>query len=117
MSENNQTWDIVLYYKRKVADTPSEPSFNSIQTNNPYLTMDELLDLYSESKKNYQEELSKCNVEDIANKDTISSFIFFPHDDYFIENVKNFEKNSFFIEWSKHTKNIINDMIIKLTEA
>lgn len=41
----------------------------------------------------------------------ISDFIFVPEDENFLNNVKSFEKNIFFLEWSKVSKKIINEKL------
>lgn len=47
---------------------------------------------------------NRKNVENTI----ISDFIFIPEDENFIKNIKEFEKNIFFLDWSKASKNIIN---------
>lgn len=110
----NENWDIVLYYTRYICTPPIEPNFDDIKKSNPNLSINELLDIFSEHKSNYQKEL--LNYENNKIDGTSSSFVFFPLDDTFINNVKNFEKNSFFIDWNKRSKDIINETIINLNK-
>jgi hypothetical protein len=116
MSEVNETWDVVLYYKRKVVCTPTKPKFEEIKNDNPNLKMDDLLDIYSDANQKYQEEISKCDIDDINNKETVLDFIFFTDDENLLKNIKNFERKNFFAEWNKDTKKRINDIIIKLSK-
>lgn len=112
--EVNEKWDVVLYYTRKINVPPIEPIFEDVKKSNPNLTIDEMLDIFSELKLNYQKELSYYENNKIDG--TSSSFVFFPCDETFIDNVKNFEKNNFFIEWAKNSKELIKDTIIKLSK-
>ena len=113
MSGVNETWDVVLYYTRKVVCTPTEPKFEDIKNNNPNLKMDELLDIFSDAKQKYQEDISKC---DMNNKETVSDFVFFTNDENLIKNIKDFERKNFFVEWDKDTKKRINEIIVKTSK-
>lgn len=110
----NENWDVVLYYTRHICPPPIEPNFDDIKKSNPNLSINELLDIFSKHKSNYQKEL--LNYENNKIDGTSSSFVFFPLDYNFISNVKNFEKNSFFIDWNKSSKDIIKETIINLNK-
>ena len=112
--EINEELDIVLYYTRNLKVSPKEPNFNNIRQENPDFTIDQLLDIYSKLKSKYLEELDIFNSTNTGG--TITEFIFFPFNKTFIDNVKKFEKNDFFIEWSSNTKKLITETIIKLSK-
>lgn len=109
MSEYNVIFDIVLYFSRKEIIKPIEPSFNNIREENPELIMDELLDMYSELRKKYKEDL--IVYENTNSNEIVVDSTLFPEDETFEENVRKFEKNEFFIDWNEKTKLLINRII------
>lgn len=112
--EINEKWDVVLYYTRLANVPPTEPDFNTLRQENPDFTIDQLLDIFSKLKTKYLEDLEEYKSNDVGG--TINGFVFFPFDKTFINNVKNFEKNKFFVEWTKSTKKHITETIIKLSK-
>lgn len=96
--------DVVLYYTRKVF---VKPSFESIKNSNPELDTDKLLDIYSEALKKYQK--VENYIDD--SKNIISTFVLIPQNENFIENIQKFESNDVFIEWSKNSKELINEIL------
>ena len=112
MTENNSNFDIILYYTRTVAVKPIEPSFPLLKSTNPELSMDELLDIYSALKVKYNKKLSK--YEAVKNDSVVTAYTFITEDENFMENAKKFEKNDFFVEWSKDSEKLINQTIVNI---
>ena len=96
MIENTTNFDIILYYTRTVAVTPVEPSFALLRSTNAELSMDELLDIYSALKVKYKKKLTE--YEKMKKDSFIVSYTFITENEDFMENVKEFEKNDFFIK-------------------
>lgn len=111
--ELDESWDVVLYYIRTITTPPVEPKFEDVKQKYAYLNTDELLDVFSELKSHYQKEL--VEYEKIKVEGTIQKTVFFTYDKYFVNNVKNFEKNSFFVQWTDSSKEHIKETIIKLS--
>lgn len=111
MSQNNENFELVLYYTRRVVAKPLEPDFLQIQIDHPEFTTDEALDYFSGLKDKYKEELK--NWENIKDDSTIKCFIRFREDKKFIENIKKFEKNPFFVEWLENSKKLIDETFLK----
>jgi hypothetical protein len=112
MTEYTENFEIVLYYKRRAVVKPSEPNYNNLQISNPALDTDQLLDLYSDLKNKYKEDIKK--YEQSKNDSILEDHVRIPEDEHFIEKVKNFEKNRFFIEWEKTSKKLIDNTYLKL---
>lgn len=113
MTEYNEIFDVVLYFKRKIFAKPIEPVFGEIQKSNPNLDTDGVLDLYSELNRKYKDDLEK--YEKIENKDVIvTGCALIPEDCNFIKNYRSIEKDDFFVEWDKKSKKMIEETISKL---
>ena len=112
MTDYTENFEIVLYYKRKAVVKPSEPNYTELQIFNSDLDTDELLDLYSDLKNKYKEDMKK--YEKAKNDSILEDHVRIPEDEHFIEKVKNFEKNRFFIEWEKTSKKLIDNTYLKL---
>jgi hypothetical protein len=112
MTESTSNFDIILYYTRTVTVKPVEPSFSLLMSTNPELSMDELLDIYSALKAKYTKKLTE--YEAMKTDSLVSTYTFISEDENFMENVKNFEKNDFFVEWSKESERIINQAIVNI---
>lgn len=109
MTEETRKIDIVLYYTRNAMVKPSEPKFEDIQKIHPDLDINSLLDIFSNNLNNYKKNIIRFN--DYNDHNITSEFILITEDDNFIENVKKFEKNDFFIEWAKNSINVISETI------
>lgn len=107
-----ETFELVLYFNRRAVVKPSEPDFETIQKANSTLDMDGVLDIYSDLKNKYNEDMKK--YEKIRNDSIVSDYIRIPEDENFIETVKEFEKNNFFVEWQKGSKRLIDETFVKL---
>ena len=94
-------FEIVLYYNRLVF---VKPSFDHVKESNTELNTDDILDLYSDLLNKYKEN----------SKITVSSHIFILEDEDFISNVKEFEKNDFFVECENTSNKTIEEIIKKL---
>ena len=113
MTEYTEIFDIVLYFKRKVFVKPTEPVYADIQKSNPKLNLDGILDIYSDLNNKYKKDLSK--YEKIENKNMIiSACVLITEDVHFIRNYMSIEKETFFIEWSKESKKMIDETVVKL---
>jgi len=113
MTEYNETFDVVLYFKRRVFVAPKEPVFGDIQKSNPDLDTDGILDLYSELNKKYKEDIVK--YEKLENKDLIvTGCALIPENNNFVDNFKKIENDGFFISWDKKSHDLIIDTINKL---
>jgi len=113
MTEYNETFDVVLYFKRRVFVKPIEPVFSDIQKENPNLDTDGALDLYSVLNKKYKEDLEK--YEKIQNKDLIvTGCALIPEDNNFVKNLHKIEGDGFFVSWDKKSSDLIVDTINKL---
>lgn len=112
MTEYNEIFDVILNYNRKAIVKPIEPTFESVKTANSNFSVDDLLDVYSDLKNEYNSKLAK--YEDIKTDDIITSYVFISEDDEFMKNVKDFEKNDFFIKWTDSAKKLINETLIKI---
>jgi hypothetical protein len=111
MAEYTENFEIVLYYKRRAVVKPSEPNYTELQILNLDLSTDELLDLYSDLKNKYKEDMKK--YEKIKDNSVLNDHVRIPEDEHFIEEVRKFEKNGFFIEWSKTSKKLIDNTFLK----
>ena len=113
MTEYNEIFDVVLYFKRKVFVAPKEPVFSYLQKENPDLNTDGILDLYSELNRKYKEDIVK--YEKIENKGLIvTGCALIPEDNNFVKNCNKIENDGFFIEWDKKSNDLIIDTINKL---
>jgi hypothetical protein len=113
MTEYNETFDVVLYFKRRIFVTPKEPVFGDIKKENPNLNTDGILDLYSELNRKYKEDIEK--YEKLENKDLIvTGCVLIPEDNDFVKNCKKNENDGFFVEWDKKSQKIIIDTINKI---
>jgi hypothetical protein len=112
MTEYTEKFEIVLYYKRRAVVKPSEPNYNNLQISNPALDTDQLLDLYSDLKNKYKEDMK--NYEKVKTDSILEDYVRIPEDEHFIEKVKTFEKNGFFIEWNKTSKKLIDNTFVKM---
>lgn len=112
MSEYTENFELVLYYTRRAVVKPTEPVYNNIQNDNIDFTSDQLLDLYSELKNKFREDM--ITYEKVKNDSIVSDYVRISEDITFIEKIKEFEKNDFFIGWEKNTKNLINNTFVKL---
>jgi hypothetical protein len=107
-----ENFELVLYFSRRVAVKPSEPVFEELQKSNPALDTDSLLDIYSDLKNKYKVDLVK--YEKLKNATLVTDYIRIPEDEDFIDNVKAFEKNDFFVEWSKSSKALIDKTLVQM---
>lgn len=112
MTEYNEIFELVLYYNRRAVVKPHELKFEDIQQDNLNMSVDEQLDLYSKNKEQYKEDL--IQYEMVKNDSIVSDYVRITEDEKFIENVKNFEKNDFFIKWNKSSKKLIDVTFVKL---
>lgn len=112
MAEYTEKFELVLYYNRRAVVKPSEPVYEEIQKNNPALDVDNLLDLYSDLKNRYKEDIKK--YAKVSNDSIVSDYVRIPEDENFIDMVKAFEKNDFFVEWDKTSKKLIDSTFVKL---
>lgn len=112
MTEYTEIFELVLYYNRRAVVKPSEPRFEEIQINNPALETDDLLDIYSDLKNKYKEDMIK--YEKTKNDSVVSEFVRIPEDETFFEKVKEIENKSYFIEWHKTSKKLIDETFVKL---
>ena len=113
MTEYNEIFDVVLYYKRKVFVKPTEPIFGDVQKENTNLDTDGVLDLYSVLSRKYKEDLKK--YESVENKGmTVLASVLIPEDDNFIENYLSIENDLHFIEWDKNSEKLIKSTVSKL---
>ena len=112
MAEYTEIFELVLYYNRRAVVKPSEPVYEEIQNNNPALDIDTLLDLYSDLKNKYKEDIRKYSK--VSNDSIVSDYVRIAEDENFIDSVKTFEKNDFFIEWSKTSKKLIDNTFVKI---
>jgi len=113
MIEYTEIFDIVLYFNRKVFVKPKKTTFLELQKNNPMLNIDEILDIFSDLNIKYEKDLN--SHESLENKDlVISACVLIPEDKNFIKNCKLIEKDSFFIEWTKSSKKLMDETIVKL---
>jgi len=106
----------VLYYKRLTVVPPPKPSVvKMVDFNSPssYDDYDTILDRYNESIRKYKKILNE--YEKIKDNSVTNSFVMFYEDENFIKNVKEFEKNEFFIEWDSHSEEIIKNRMMKRT--
>jgi hypothetical protein len=104
--------DIVLYYTRTAIAEPSEPKFDDVKKSYPDIDTDSLLDIFSNKLKNYKKNLAI--FENYKDNNVLSEFVLIAEDENFIENVQNFQKNEFFIDWTKNSKNLISETIKKI---
>jgi len=109
MTEETRKIDIVLYYTRKAVVAPIEPKFENLKNIYPDLDNNSLLDIFSNNIKKYKKNLAR--FEDYNDDNIISDFVLIAENDNFIAKVKKFEKNAFFIEWNKNSKNLISETI------
>jgi hypothetical protein len=112
MTEYTNIFELVLYFNRRAVVKPSEPVFEAIQKDNPSLDTDAVLDIYSDLKNKYKEDMKK--YEKIKNESTVEDYIRIADDENFIENVKEFEANDFFIDWQKSSKKLIDETFVKI---
>jgi hypothetical protein len=110
MTEYSEVFDVILNYTRKVVVKPTEPTFESVKTANPDFNIDNLLDVFSDLKQEYNKKLEKYEENDTV----VTSFVFITEDENFMKNVKNFEKNDFFIHWTDSAKKLINHTLSSL---
>jgi hypothetical protein len=110
--EYTETFELVLYFNRRAVVTPSEPIFESIQKENSTIDMDSALDIYSDLKNKYKIDMIK--YERIRNDSVISDYVRIPEDDNFIETIKSFEKEGFFVSWQKGSKRLIDETFVNL---
>ena len=61
MAEYTEKFELVLYYNRRAVVKPCEPSYEELQNNNPGLTTDDLLDLFSDLKNKYKEAITQAD--------------------------------------------------------
>jgi hypothetical protein len=99
----NGNFDIVLYFTR-CNSKPIEPSYEKIQSENPNMSIDDILDTYNLQKITYSEELKKYSPDNNSIKE---DFVTIPDDDNFMNVVKNIEKSNYFIAWSESSLNTI----------
>jgi len=112
MTEYIEDFELVLYYNRRAVVKPFEPVYDELQKNNPALDTDNLLDLYSDLKNKYKEDMKK--YAKVCNDSIVSDYVRIPEDKNFIDKVKAFEKNDFFVEWDKSSKKLIDNTFVKL---
>jgi hypothetical protein len=110
----NEKFELVLYFSRRVAPKPSEPIFEEVQKVNPHSDMDGVLDIYSELKNKYVEDMKK--YEKIKSDSIVEDYIRIPEDENLIATVKEFEKNNFFVEWSKASKRLIDNALVQMSK-
>jgi hypothetical protein len=110
--EYTETFELVLYFNRRAVVKPSEPIFESIQKENSTIDMDSALDIYSDLKNKYKIDMIK--YERIRNDSVISDYVRIPEDDNFIETIKSFEKEGFFVSWQKGSKRLIDETFVNL---
>lgn len=101
----NKNFDIVLYYTR-CNSKPIEPSFEKIQSENPKLSIDDILDIYNLKKSEYSEELKKYSPDNNSIKE---DFVIIPDNDNFMNVIKNIEKSNYFVAWFESSLHVIND--------
>lgn len=116
MTEFNETFDIVLYFIRNTVVKPIEPTYQSVVEANPGYIMDDILDIYSDLLNKYKEDIEKYNSTKNLNH-IVESYVFITGDRKFSENVKNFEKNDFFIKWTESSKATIKETINSLVSV
>jgi len=112
MTEYTEKFELVLYYNRKISVKPIDVDFEAIKKSNPNLCVDQLLDIYSDCKNKYKEDIIK--YENNRNDSVISDFVLIPENESFFIKVKEFEKNNFFVEWNKSSKKLIDETIINI---
>lgn len=112
MTEYTENFELVLYYNRRAVVKPSEPVYEELHENNPALDTDNLLDLYSNLKNKYKIDMKK--YAKVSNDSIVSDYIRVPEDEKFIDNVKAFEQNDFFVDWDKNSKKLIDTTFVKL---
>ena len=112
MTEYTNIFELVLYFNRRAVVKPSEPVFEEIQKSNPSLTTDEILDIYSDLKNKYKEDMKK--YEKTKNDSILEDYVRITEDENFIENVKEFEKNTFFVDWLKNSRKLIDETFVKM---
>lgn len=110
---NSEVFDVVLYYNRKISVKPSMPKFENLYNKNSNMTIDELLDNFSDMKKKFENDLYKY----VENGDTIYSYVFIKENENFIKNVKEFENNDFFVSWSESSKTLIKEISLNILNS
>jgi hypothetical protein len=111
MTEYDEIFEIVLYYKRSIIEKPIKPIFKELQLSNPTLNTNDVLDIYSKSLNTYKEELSQLKIMEDK---ILTGYVFVKEDENFMSNVKKFEENDFFIEWENDTKETIKLVTLNL---
>jgi hypothetical protein len=114
MTEYNEIFELVLYFDRRAVSKPNKPSFEDIRNSNPALNYDDLLDIYSEFKNKYKSDMIR--YEKIKNDAIVPDFVRISADEEFMEKIKKFEKNNFFIKWDECSQKLINETFMKLTK-
>jgi len=109
---HTKTFELVLYFNRRAVAKPYEPVIENLVEVNSDMVMDDILDLYSDLKNKYKEDMKK--YEKNKNDSVVTDFVRILEDKSFIENVKKIEKETYFIEWDKNSKKLIDNTFLKL---
>jgi hypothetical protein len=112
MTDYFEEFELVLYYNRRTVIKPTEPVFEEIKKNNPNLSTDQLLDLFTDLKNKYKKDLER--YEKNKDKSVVECFVRFPSNSELPDKVRDFEEKDFFIEWSKESKSLINNTMMNL---
>jgi hypothetical protein len=103
-------FQIVLYYKRRTIIPPPKPSVDDmVKKTAPTDTeeYDKILDIYNESLSKYNKVLEE--YEKIKDNSIVNSFVIIDDDENFLDNVIEIENNVIFVEWDKHSLDLIKN--------